>query len=68
MNDEFVAKLNSAGSALAYSTYLGGNNWDVGNSIAVDAAGNAYITGQTFSEDFPQQRVRFSQVSAVIHP
>jgi Beta-propeller repeat len=52
-NDAFVAKLNSAGSALAYSTYLGGNNGDVGNSIAVDAAGNAYVTGQTFSRDFP---------------
>jgi hypothetical protein len=49
----FVARLNPAGSALAYSTYLGGSNVDQGNGIAVDASGNAYITGLTFSTDFP---------------
>ena len=51
--DAFVLKLNAAGSALVYSTYLGGNNSDSGNSIAVDAAGNAHVTGFTFSTDFP---------------
>ena len=51
--DAFVAKLNAAGSALVYSTYLGGNNSDVAKSIAVDNAGNAYITGQTGSSNFP---------------
>jgi beta-propeller repeat-containing protein len=54
----FVTKLNPAGSALVYSTYLGGSGNpygmdDQGASIAVDAAGNAYVTGWTFSKDFP---------------
>jgi hypothetical protein len=51
--DAYVAKLNAAGSALIYSTYLGGGATDVGNGIAVDAAGNAYVTGYTYSTDFP---------------
>jgi len=51
--DAFVAKLNSAGSALAYSTYLGGSSWDAGYGIVVDSSGNAYVTGQTDSTDFP---------------
>jgi len=49
----FVAKVNAAGDALVYSTYLGGNGDDEGNGIAVDDAGNAYITGATDSTDFP---------------
>ena len=40
---------------LSYSTYLGGSNYDEGNGIAVDRAGNAYITGSTSSTDFPTQ-------------
>jgi hypothetical protein len=51
--DAFVARLNAAGSALVYSTYLGGSSEDVGNGIAVDSFGNAYVTGQTWSTDFP---------------
>jgi hypothetical protein len=51
--DAFVAKINSEGSALVYATYLGGSNDDAGFGIAVDSSGNAYITGQTFSADFP---------------
>jgi hypothetical protein len=51
--DAFVSKLNSSGSALMYSTYLGGSNYDAGNEIALDSAGNAYVTGNTFSNDFP---------------
>ena len=51
--DAFVTKLNEAGTALAYSTYLGGSSQDFGNGIAVDAAGNAYVTGYTSSTDFP---------------
>jgi hypothetical protein len=50
--DAFVSKLNPAGSALAYSTYLGGDAGDLGNGIAVDSAGAAYVTGQTDSTDF----------------
>ncbi len=65
-SNAFVAKLNPTGSALVYATYLGGsanhnctqispctNNGDQGISIAVDAAGNAYVTGSTTSSDFP---------------
>jgi hypothetical protein len=49
----FVAKLNAAGSALVYSTYLGGNGNDHGYGIAVDASGSAYLTGMTSSNNFP---------------
>ncbi len=51
--DAFVAKLNPAGSALVYSTYLGGSGQDQGSGIAVDASGNAHVTGLTYSTDFP---------------
>lgn len=51
--DAFVAKLNSFGSALVYATYLGGSEADIGNGIAVDGDGNAYVTGSTISTDFP---------------
>jgi beta-propeller repeat-containing protein len=47
--DVFVTKFNPAGSALIYSTYLGGSGGDWGYGIAVDAAGNAYVTGETDS-------------------
>ncbi|EAU62791.1 SBBP repeat-containing protein [Stigmatella aurantiaca] len=47
--DAFVTKLNATGSALSYSTYLGGNTYDYGNAIAVDTSGNAYVTGSTAS-------------------
>lgn len=52
-HDAFVAKLNASGSSLVYSTYLGGNNDDVGYGIAIDTSGNAYITGITWSTNFP---------------
>jgi Beta-propeller repeat/Abnormal spindle-like microcephaly-assoc'd, ASPM-SPD-2-Hydin len=51
--DTFVAKINAAGSALAYSTYLGGTSTDFGRAIAVDSVGNAYVAGFTDSSDFP---------------
>jgi hypothetical protein len=51
--DAFVTKLNASGTALVYSTYLGANNVDNGLGIAIDTAGNAYITGGTFSTNFP---------------
>ncbi|HKR13626.1 MAG TPA: SBBP repeat-containing protein [Pyrinomonadaceae bacterium] len=51
--DAFVTKLNSVGSSLVYSTYLGGSSTDTGRGIAVDTTGNAYVTGSTFSVDFP---------------
>ena len=49
----FVAELNSTGSALVYSTYLGGSVVKTGHGIAVDSSGNAYVTGYTLSTDFP---------------
>ena len=52
-SDAFVTKLNVAGSALDYSTYLGGFSQEMGNGIAVDDAGRAYVTGETSSDDFP---------------
>ena len=51
--DVIVAKLNPTGNALLYSTYLGGNGEEYGLGIAVDNAGNAYVTGQTTSSNFP---------------
>jgi hypothetical protein len=49
----FVTMLNPSGSALVYSTYLGGSTSEVGYGLAVDSSGNAYVTGWTESNDFP---------------
>jgi Beta-propeller repeat len=54
--DAFVTKLNPTGSALVFSTYLGGSDYDVGFGIAVDVCSNAYITGNTQSTDFPTEK------------
>lgn len=54
-NDIFVAKFNPAGSAILFSTCLGGRDTDVSTGIAVDGFGNSYITGYTRSTDFPTQ-------------
>jgi hypothetical protein len=51
--DVNVTKLNATGSALAYSTYIGGSNVDISLAIAIDAGGNAYVTGSTSSTDYP---------------
>jgi hypothetical protein len=51
--DAFVAKIRADGSGLAYCTFLGGDDWDVGRAIAVDKLGNAYVAGGTWSADFP---------------
>jgi Beta-propeller repeat/Viral BACON domain len=51
--DVFVTKLSRDGTALVYSTYIGGNNDDHGLGIAIDGSGNAYVTGYTQSTDFP---------------
>ncbi|HTO11676.1 MAG TPA: Calx-beta domain-containing protein, partial [Candidatus Binatia bacterium] len=53
LNDAFVAKLDPTGTTLLYSTYIGSNTEDVANGIAIDALGNAYITGSTASPNFP---------------
>jgi hypothetical protein len=54
--DAFITKLDttkSGASSLIYSTYLGGNNWEWGYEIALDGSGCAYVTGTTYSSDFP---------------
>ncbi len=53
--DAFVAKFNATGTNIVYSTYMGGTFGDLGKGIAVDLAGSAFITGSTFSDDFPTQ-------------
>ncbi|MDQ3583131.1 MAG: SBBP repeat-containing protein, partial [Pseudomonadota bacterium] len=49
--DAFVAKVNASGTALVYAGYIGGDGGDVGNGIAVDKKGNAYVTGITSSTE-----------------
>ena len=64
--DAFVAKLNPSGSALIFSTFLGGDNdeeWHYG-SIAVDPSGNAYVAGQASGPDFPTTPEAFQQYSS----
>jgi hypothetical protein len=51
--DVFVTRIEKAGGGLVFSTYLGGNGYDVGSSIAVDNGGKAYLTGLTRSSNFP---------------
>ena len=53
LSDAFVSKVNPTGTALVYSTYLGGNGFDEGRGIALDGSGSAYITGDTSAYDFP---------------
>ncbi|MFZ1975585.1 MAG: SBBP repeat-containing protein [Candidatus Acidiferrales bacterium] len=77
VTNAFVAKLNATGSALIYSTYLGGSGGlpfengaspvgDSGSAIAVDGAGNAYVTGATYSADFPVTSGAFQRVNNAI--
>src|SRR5579859_4895019 len=51
--DAFVTKINPSGTAIVYSTYLGGSDSDYAFGLAVDSAGNAYVTGLTKSTNFP---------------
>jgi hypothetical protein len=51
--DVFVTKINPAGTAVIYSTFIGGSGDDWGRNIVVDTSGNTYVTGPTSSTDFP---------------
>ena len=51
--DIFVSKVSADGSALVYSTLLGGSGYDLGLAVAVDSSGRAHVTGMTQSDDFP---------------
>jgi hypothetical protein len=53
--DAFVTKLNAAGTARLASTYLGGNDDDEGFALALDSTGRPYLTGLTYSTNFPTQ-------------
>jgi hypothetical protein len=59
--DIFVAKLDPSGSSLIYSTLVGGDSYDMAKSIAVDGAGRAYVTGETYSTDFPTTNGAFDE-------
>ena len=59
--DGFVVKLNPTGSGLAYSTFLGGSAGEWGQGIAVDGAGRAFVTGDTWSSDFPTTQGAFDR-------
>lgn len=61
--DVFVAKLNSNGSSLIYSTFIGGTKPDIGKSIAIDSNGNAYVTGYPVSANFPTTLNAFDRTS-----
>ena len=65
--DVFVAKMNAAGSVLVYSTFLGGssNSIEHGESIAVDTAGSAYVTGNTLDPNFPTTPGAFDRIPVV---
>src|ERR1035441_3638767 len=62
----FVTKFSPDGSSLVYSTYLGGNGADRGYAIAVDSSGSAYVTGLTYSPNFPITSGAFQTVCAPI--
>jgi hypothetical protein len=55
VDDAFVTRLSMLGNSLTYSTFLGGSDSDYATGLAVDASGNAYVTGETVSTDFPTQ-------------
>ena len=60
--DAFVARLNPSGTSFDYKTYVGGANDDQGTSIAVDSLNDVYITGYTFSADFPDNSTVFATI------
>ncbi|MFN7935246.1 MAG: SBBP repeat-containing protein [Bryobacteraceae bacterium] len=66
--ESFVAKLDSSGSRLLYSTFVGGNGKDIASAIAVDSAGNAYVAGATLSTNFPTTQGAFQSVRRTNNP
>ena len=62
--DAFISELNPAGSALLYSTLLGGTEGDSATDVAIDGVGDVYVTGQTFSMNFPATVGAFDTVFA----
>ena len=66
--DAFVTKFDPQGQGPIYSTYLGGSSDDSGTGIAVDGAGNAYITGETTSTNFPPVNARYPNSTLLPFP
>jgi len=64
-NDAFVARLDSTGTVLVYSTLLGGSREDIGGGLAINASGNAYVTGFSDSINFPVTPGAFQTVKSV---
>jgi hypothetical protein len=60
--DAFLVKLNSSGTELVYSSYLGGSGLDQATGVVVDSNGDAYVTGFTESPDFPVTPFAFQPV------
>ncbi|MFC1683208.1 SBBP repeat-containing protein [Candidatus Zixiibacteriota bacterium] len=63
--EAFVTKVNASGTALVYSTFLGGGSIDEGRDIAVDSSGNAFVTGFTWSNDFPTTSGAFDNTHSI---
>jgi len=61
-SDAFVVKLNATGTGLVFSTFVGGSSSDRGSGIVVDTAGNSYVTGSTWSSNFPTTAGAFNQI------
>jgi hypothetical protein len=62
-HDAFVVKINTTGSELIYSSYLGGSNFDAALDIAIDESGNTFICGHTYSPDFPITKTAFQKTN-----
>jgi hypothetical protein len=62
ITNAFVTKVDPTGTALVYSTFLGGSSSDTGNGIAVDSSGNAWVTGRAQSADFPTTSAAFQAI------
>ncbi len=54
-DDAFLVRINASGSSLLYASFLGGSDQDIGRAVSLDAAGNVYVVGSSYSRDFPLQ-------------
>ncbi len=66
-DDVFICKLNSSGSNLTYSTFIGGSSYEMGYDITIDSEDNVYITGVTGSVDFPNTTGAFDESFNVVY-
>lgn len=66
--DAFLARLDASGATLVQATYLGGSEKDFGTAVALDSAGDAYVVGRSFSNDFPTTFAAFQPAKAHSDP